>query len=323
MTTLLTVAIPHYDNVTGLLKTLETISKQRCSSMEIIVADNATGRSFEKIERICKSLYPEITLLKNNKNIGYDANVELCVRSGRGKFVWLLGSGDIPQGDAVKQLLKIITAYPKATSVLLNVNTDPSTAAKKIKDLSTKSPLLEPTKNRLCLSQLYRSALSGNVVNRSAWLKAAREPLSFNNWCHAERALQMHCKSEVQPFSVDAEHVEVFVAREDQGWWNHNDLSFLQIVLQHREILFHYGRFEALKKHQLPPHCKPLNLTVLKAMLYSRSIPTPSTVKQKTEVAEVLLTNKIHLITYKIIQILPKALVQAFINSAKLLKRVA
>jgi glycosyltransferase involved in cell wall biosynthesis len=323
MAIMLTVAIPHYNNVDGLLATLGAISKQYCRNMEIVVSDNATGRGFEKVQRISGKSYPKVSLIRNKKNLGYDTNIEMCVRKSRGQFVWLLGSGDIPHKNAVKHLLKIIETYPTATSILLNVKTNTSAAAKKLKDLPITTTLVEPTKNRLCLSQLYRSALSGNVVNRGNWLEAARKPLYFKNWCHTERALQMHCISEVKPFSVNAECVEVFVAREDQGWWNYNNLSFLQNVLLHREILFHYSRLEPLKNHQLPAHCKPLSITVLKAILYSRSIATTSPAKQRTEVEGVLCADKIYFGIYKIIQLLPSAFVRALINSAKFIKRVS
>ena len=319
MIPLLTVAIPHYNNVSGLLATLNEVLNQHCPNLEVIVVDNATGRSIDIAKGTFEDGFPKVSFFKNKTNIGYDANVDRCVRKSRGKFVWLLGAGDIPEKNAIKHLQKIINAYPQATNILLDVITDISFAKKDANHCLFTSQLIEPTKNKLFLTDLYRSALSGNVVNRSSWLEASTEPLAFSNWCHAERALQMHANVQRNSFAVNAHHIGVFVIRESEGWWNNSDLSFLHNVLLHRKILIYYGS-KLFKNHQLPSHCKPFSLVIIKAMLYSRSISKPASETEKVQVAEMIRDKKMLFIPYKIIQLLPKAFLKTVIHCYKICK---
>lgn len=317
---LLTIAIPHFDNTSGLLETLDAVSKQQNEDLEIIVSDNATGSQFNKIKPILETVLPNLIIFENKQNLGFDANVELCVRHSRGQFVWLLGSGDIPKDGAVSHLLTVINSHSDAASILIDVHVNAHTPSSRNALLRSSFQILKPHEGNICISSLYRSAISGNIVNRAQWLSTTKQRLIFKNWCHVERGLKMYAKPKTNPFSVATTDAMVTVARDAQGWWNQDDTTFLYNVLIHRKILLHYHTFSSFKDCCLPKHCNSFNATVLKAMLFSRSIAQAATASQKDEISALLSDNKILSLQHAIIGLVPKVILRMCVRFNNLLR---
>jgi len=76
---------------------------------EIIVVDNASGDgTVEMIE----SEFPEVTLIRNTKNVGFAAGNNLGVERAMGAFLLLLGSDTIVHVRSIEVMYEYLAAHP-------------------------------------------------------------------------------------------------------------------------------------------------------------------------------------------------------------------
>lgn len=241
--TLLTFAIPHRNNFQGLSKTVDSILTQTAgrTDFEIIICDNFSNDACR--EQIIKlhSNDSRIQIFLNELDLGYDANVDLCIKRSSGLFVWLLGSGDTLGNRAVDKVYNLI----QSEILIANI------ATRVVIENETNQVDITEEKNGYAqegsLEALYNSALSGNIVNRELWARAQKKPLKTENWCHAERILQIHSEPKNKSKAYRDSEIVVLVAREKNGWWNENSHSFLYNVLVHSELITLYSKEPSLK----------------------------------------------------------------------------
>lgn len=109
---LLTVAIPTYNGAVTIARTLESVLSQAVKGVEVIVCDNCSTDSTAAVVNDWMARYPVLKYFGNEKNVGYDRNVDLCMRRASGKFVWLLGDDDLILPGGINSLLEAINAAP-------------------------------------------------------------------------------------------------------------------------------------------------------------------------------------------------------------------
>ncbi len=107
---MISICIPTYNRKNELKRLLESLESDfNNEQLEIIINDNCSNDGTEEmIHRIQKNTSC-IKYKKNDRNYGFDYNLNQCVLRSSGKFIWFLGSDDLVIEGAVKKLIKNIT----------------------------------------------------------------------------------------------------------------------------------------------------------------------------------------------------------------------
>ncbi len=302
----LTVAIPHLNDPDGLLSTLKAVSRFISEDTEIIVLDNKSDDVYESALERVRSSYDGVEFIKSSKELDYDTNIERCICSSRGDFVWLVGCGDFPLGQSIPNIVRILNHNQDATNFRVQVRTADDDAQGTVTPKNKKIR----QKKAVNLDSLFSSALSGNIFKREAWLAQSRTDLVSTNWVHVERALQMLSQKQSRFVEIPSEKAAVFVHRPETSWWNQDDHTFLLNTLLFRSILSHYRSYPGLQRYSLPFKPNRVSATLIKAMLYSRTIEISAS-KETKELVRKHLVNQNGLQTcYRIIYAIPKQLVR-------------
>ncbi|MFA5770188.1 MAG: glycosyltransferase family 2 protein [Patescibacteria group bacterium] len=86
------IVIPTYNRATDLKIAMSSVLKQDFDNYEIIVSDNA---STDTTEKICKSFNDErIKYSRNKTNIGFNRNLYKGIKSAHGQYIFMLGDDD-------------------------------------------------------------------------------------------------------------------------------------------------------------------------------------------------------------------------------------
>ena len=103
----LTIAIPTYNGARTIKRTLDSIFNQPfpLENVDVIVCDNCSTDSTLSILNPYES---QLTLFKNETNLGGDRNFQLCVERSASEYVWIIGDDDVLRHDAIEGVLKKI-----------------------------------------------------------------------------------------------------------------------------------------------------------------------------------------------------------------------
>ena len=106
---ILTISIPTYNRSTYLAQTLKQLNSELMScnseSVEILISDNASPDDTELVVKRFISSGLAIRYIRNDKNIGSDANIAQCFNLASGNFVLILGDDDLFVDNALSNLL--------------------------------------------------------------------------------------------------------------------------------------------------------------------------------------------------------------------------
>lgn len=101
---ILTIAIPTFNrssHLECLLSSLENELKDNLAEVEVIVLDNASTDNTNAIVRRFK----DVQYLRNEENIGGDANIRKARRTGLGCYIWVLGDDEVLLAGAIRSVL--------------------------------------------------------------------------------------------------------------------------------------------------------------------------------------------------------------------------
>ncbi len=119
---LLSIVIPTKDRANYLYETLNSILTNVIYPIEIIIVDgnskDNTGKIIEKI----KSLYELVTIqyYKQEKNNGFDYDLDYGVKKANGKFIWLFSDDDLVYPNTLNHVFNIIISNQEIDLILLN-----------------------------------------------------------------------------------------------------------------------------------------------------------------------------------------------------------
>ncbi len=116
----LTIAIPTYNRIPQLKRTLERLVPQLNDLCYLLILDN---HSDVLVEKEVKELLSELDSSQyhvhhNRVNIGGDPNIHKCFEYCTTKWLWTLSDDDLIEADAIKTIFETIKEYPEA----LNIN---------------------------------------------------------------------------------------------------------------------------------------------------------------------------------------------------------
>ncbi len=120
MNPFLTIGIPTWNrspflekNLGLLKKYLDELSRENgdVEKVEVLVCDNASSDNTEQVCRALAANWPVMRYLRNDENIGANANFERVILSASGEYVWLLGDDDLIAENAIKRVLADLENY--------------------------------------------------------------------------------------------------------------------------------------------------------------------------------------------------------------------
>tara|TARA_B100001750_G_C15520116_1_gene610852 strand:+ start:3089 stop:4135 length:1047 start_codon:yes stop_codon:yes gene_type:complete len=99
---LISIIILNYNAGKFLLECVESIYKSENKNFEVILVDNASN---DKTFRECKEKFHDITLIENEKNLGYCEGNNIGIRRAKGEFVVVLNPDTIVKPDWLDALI--------------------------------------------------------------------------------------------------------------------------------------------------------------------------------------------------------------------------
>ena len=109
-----TIVIPNYNGKHFMEPCLSSLSEQTYKNFHILVVDNASSDgSIEYMEEN----YPDIELIKLQKNFGFSKAVNIGIQHSRTPYVILLNNDTTVDTRYVEEMVKAIEKSPKIFSV--------------------------------------------------------------------------------------------------------------------------------------------------------------------------------------------------------------
>lgn len=109
---LLTFAIPTFNRSKHLAQLLSDLLPQLAneSRVELIISDNASSDDTPTVVEEFQRKGLHISYIRNETNIGADANFLQCFRRGRGTYVWLFGDDDTLIPGTMPKIIRLLEA---------------------------------------------------------------------------------------------------------------------------------------------------------------------------------------------------------------------
>ena len=107
---LLTIAIPTYNRARYLRENLNVLFDQLAAEprVELIISDNASPDETPEVVSGFVERGLQVRYLRNETNVGPDANFLQCFELARGKYVWLVGDDDIILPGGIARTLALL-----------------------------------------------------------------------------------------------------------------------------------------------------------------------------------------------------------------------
>lgn len=106
---LLSICIPIYNRLSFLQIMLERFLEDNSlfeKEIELIISDNCSKDDLQTCVKAFKERGLNVFYHRQDNNLGPDGNFEYCFNNAHGKYMWLLGSDDIPVSGFLRYLLK-------------------------------------------------------------------------------------------------------------------------------------------------------------------------------------------------------------------------
>jgi glycosyltransferase involved in cell wall biosynthesis len=175
---LLTIAVPTYNGERTIDRCLASVLPQLRGGVELLVCDNASTDATATVVGGLAGGEPRLRYIRNDENVGFDRNIDLCLQRAHGEFVWLLGDDDILcRADAIEMVLRVIEEHPEVAAIFAD---------------SRHPILLDPRDSGLCRdgadflrkSRFKSGLVSSNIFRKSAWQAVPLESYLGSGWLH-------------------------------------------------------------------------------------------------------------------------------------------
>ncbi len=176
---LLTIAIPTYNRAWCLRELLPVLAGELKdeSRVELIISDNASPDETPSVVQDFVERGLRVRYIRNDQNIGPDANFLQCFEQARGKYVWIFSDDDliVPGG-----LAKILSYCETAEYDLIWVSNYPF--ANLHKPLATKArrDAIEIADSVAYVKRIhvFFTFITGNIINKNTVLQAGPKAFS-------------------------------------------------------------------------------------------------------------------------------------------------
>lgn len=123
---LLSICVPTFNRASFLSECLDAIVAQLDKSarlqsiVEIIVSDNGSTDDTASVMAKYASLLPKAKMMRHRTNLGLDRNVNGCIRSATGQYVWIFSDDDIMSYGAIECVVDVLCTHPDVGMIHLN-----------------------------------------------------------------------------------------------------------------------------------------------------------------------------------------------------------
>lgn len=181
-TPLLTIAIPTYNGAKTIDTMLRRLLPQVTSQVEIMVSDNCSDDDTPLIINNYMKKY-KINYIRNETNIGPDANFLQCMVKANGDFVWLISDDDVITEGALSHILEFLSKNKECGLVYLTTG-DFRGKYKSINDCAYHRPILSRSYSTLDKKEFikYAGAYWGFIssfICKVALVKEIEEPEQY------------------------------------------------------------------------------------------------------------------------------------------------
>ncbi len=191
--TKLTIGILTYNNPLSLQAEVACVlsqlaqDKELGDKVEVLVSDNSENNETQELIALHFANVEHLTYIKNEKNIGYDRNVDQVLTKARGDFCWVLSDNDPIIDGGIAQVVSIIEEYPDTARLIIG-------------GAATHKPV-EVFPNTEALLEKYDYMIVGGLISRNVFntklLPQNRSEYYDNLWFHISVALEMGARTPV------------------------------------------------------------------------------------------------------------------------------
>ena len=252
----LSVGIPTFNGEQFLEAVVESIVSQE-KNVEIVISDNASTDSTWDI--ICKleKKHPQIIRPhKNQKNMGFDANVDQVVKMAVGKFVWVLSDDDSLLPGSLDKVLSVISKHPKLSLIFVDHQNS----------LKMKHPdtLCRDGNDFFRRIRFKNGLISSNIVNRERWGEVPINSFFGCQWI--QFVYSIYVMSPFFPMPQEAYIIsETLLQRHTQTRWGENG-GFIYTGLKAVRV------FEEIPKLGYDKDIKKIAISIIRGGYY-KNIP--------------------------------------------------
>ncbi len=108
----LSVIIVNYNVRSFLENALTSITRAMAGiDGELFVVDNASDDGSAAMVRAC---FPDVTVIENDRNVGFARANNMAIRQSRGRFILLINPDTVVQEDTFRVMLRFFGEHPEA-----------------------------------------------------------------------------------------------------------------------------------------------------------------------------------------------------------------
>ncbi|GEM_PF-3152458 len=186
---LVSFCIPTFNRDAYLRQTLDSALNQTEKDFEIIVVDDASPDSTEKVVREYSD--PRIRYYRNDKNLGVPKNYNYVFSLARGEYLCLLEDHDLLAPNYLKELLPLFKTNPKLSFAFCSIVMIDQNGEKQIKYSHPFPQIFSGKKALRRLLTRVTCPCSLTTLIRKSFLSDLEEPFSSEFWWYADIDLWM------------------------------------------------------------------------------------------------------------------------------------
>jgi len=114
---LVTICIPIYNNERTISETLESLLNQSYQNIKIKIFDNASTDKTNKIISDYATRHSNIEIIRNEKNIGGEANFTKCIQGGEGDYTAVFHADDVYMSTMVEEQVLFLETHKDCSCV--------------------------------------------------------------------------------------------------------------------------------------------------------------------------------------------------------------
>ena len=269
---IISICIPVYNGeklIHHTLKSIENSIKEIDSNyIEILISDNNSNDKTVNIINSYKKNGMNLNLILNNENLGYDNNLDVLAKNSKGTFIWFLGVGEIILKNSIKKLIFKIEQNIESQNFVLDfkIFSEKKNKITHNSVLNLNEDLVLIGKNNFQKNK-YNLSVSGNVINREAWMKYIDKPLFSYGWNHIEKILWI-ISNDVESKTVLLKNQYFILFQDINGWWT--DENSYKPLLEHLNLIDKMKEMEFSSKAIKTVKEKQLGFAILNSIIQSR-----------------------------------------------------
>lgn len=114
---MISVCIPVYNGAEYIGDTLQSLTEQTYKDFEVIVSDNASTDGTDDVVRRFESKFPHFKYVRNERNLGYTANVARAFSKAGSDFVAIFHADDVYSSTILERETEVLERNPNISAV--------------------------------------------------------------------------------------------------------------------------------------------------------------------------------------------------------------